>query len=164
MVKQPTLYDTSVRKRAVSVMRNAVLGCSEAVGPYKLHVKQLIQPHLQEWLQQFCTTLSKPITLEVCQAFAQASAIHLLPKAGKLHCPCIFAKLKASEATLKISGSSAVAGEGDWLSHRSRQNAVSPIREACKLLATSHSVCGANMLGDVDCMSAIIRSFGNCRQ
>ena len=69
VARQPELYDASVRRRAVSITRTIFLSCSEVVGSYKIQAQQVLLPHLQEWLQQFCNILASKVDTEVsfCQ-------------------------------------------------------------------------------------------------
>ena len=63
--KQPNLYDTAVRKQAVSVMRKLVNNCTEVMGTYKIQAQQVVQPHLSEWLQELGKALEESITPQV---------------------------------------------------------------------------------------------------
>ncbi len=65
VVEQPGLYDDSIRRRAVSIMRKIFLNCSEVVGSYKIQAQQILLPHLQEWLQQFCNILATDVNTQV---------------------------------------------------------------------------------------------------
>lgn len=61
VVKQSSLYDASVRRRAVSIARKLVVNCSEVVGSYKIQAQQVLLPHLEEWLHCFCIILAEPV-------------------------------------------------------------------------------------------------------
>jgi len=59
-------YEATVVRRAVAILRQGVNICMEAEGPYKVQARQILLPHLQPWLQQFCAMLATSAASQFC--------------------------------------------------------------------------------------------------
>ena len=67
-MSEPGLYELSVQRRAVAIMRGLVIICANAVGPYKVQAIKALVPYLKPWLEQFCNILHRPYSPTVLLA------------------------------------------------------------------------------------------------
>ena len=68
IVSEPGLYELSVQRRAVAIMRGFVIVCANAVGPYKVQAIKALVPYMKPWLEQFCNILRRPHSTAVLLA------------------------------------------------------------------------------------------------
>ncbi|BBN19279.1 importin-9 [Marchantia polymorpha subsp. ruderalis] len=64
IVAQPTMYDASLRRRALIVLHSCISTLGVMSGAYKTETRALMAPMLKSWLQQFALILSPPVPSE----------------------------------------------------------------------------------------------------